>query len=149
MRTPHQLGQDGYNSPWDGNANGIPGEYGDGPDLDGNGIPDEIGINPDSLQPGYPDYSDPTGLDANVGGIPNDYGAGSDLGATWMSDEAAIDPYALQQLAFPDYSSSTSGDPWDPYGGSSDPYGTAPEEALPEEAPALPGGDDPSAFGSF
>jgi hypothetical protein len=38
----------------DGNANGIPDEYGDGPDLDANGAPDEIGINPDSLQPGYP-----------------------------------------------------------------------------------------------
>jgi hypothetical protein len=38
----------------DGNANSIPSEYGDGPDLDGNGVPDEIGINPDILQPGYP-----------------------------------------------------------------------------------------------
>jgi len=70
MRTLHQLGQDRYRYIRDGNTNGTPGEYGDGPDLDGNGIPDEIGINPDSLQAGYPDYPDPTGLDANAGGIP-------------------------------------------------------------------------------
>jgi hypothetical protein len=47
----------------DGNANGIPGEYGDGPDLDANGVPDEIGINPDSLQPGYPNSPWASSLD--------------------------------------------------------------------------------------
>jgi hypothetical protein len=150
MRTLHQLGQDRYRYIRDGNTNGTPGEYGDGPDLDGNGIPDEIGINPDSLQAGYPDYPDPTGLDANAGGIPNEYGAGQDLGANWMSDGSGIDPYALQQPAYPeDPSSSRLGGPWDPYGGSSDPYGTAPGEALQEEVQALPDGVDPSAFGSF
>jgi hypothetical protein len=51
---------------WDGNGNGIPGEYGDGPDLDGNGIPDEIGINPDSLQPGYP-HSTGSSFDPDLG----------------------------------------------------------------------------------
>ena len=37
-----------------GDGDGIPNEYGDGPDLDGNGVPVESGINPDNSQPGYP-----------------------------------------------------------------------------------------------
>jgi hypothetical protein len=90
-------------------------------------------------------------LDANVGGIPDEYGAGSDMGANWVSDEAAIDPYALQQPAYPgSSSSSTSGGPWDPYAGNSDPYyATAPEEALSEEPSVDPEGEDPDGLGSF
>jgi hypothetical protein len=56
-----QEDHDGSMSQRDGNGNGIPNEYGDGPDLDGNGVPDEIGINPDILQPGY-SINDPGAL---------------------------------------------------------------------------------------
>jgi hypothetical protein len=120
----------------DANANGVPGEYGDGPDLDANGIPDEIGINPDMLQAGYPDSS--TSGDWGGVGVPDESGG--------------IDPYALQQPAYPDSpsSSSTSGDgTGDPYGGSSfEPY-VPPEEApLEEEAPVAEG-EDPDALASF
>jgi hypothetical protein len=150
-------------------GDGIPNEYGDGPDLDANGIPDEIGINPDSLQPGYPSPSasvdwggvavpDPSvvppseATTAGAEAMPAGYGEGSDLGGNWVPEEAGIDPYALQQPAYPDSSSSsTSGDEaWDPYDGSSDPYGSAPpEEALPVEEAPVAEGEDSSASGSF
>jgi hypothetical protein len=151
----------------DGNANGIPGEYGDGPDLDANGIPDEIGINPDSLQPGYPNPStlgewggvgvpDPTvvpqsdAATTSAEAMPEEYGGGSALDGNWVPEETAIDPYyAFQQPAYAD--PSTSGDgAWDPYAGSSfEPY-VPPEEAPPEEeAPAVAEGEDPDALGSF
>jgi hypothetical protein len=79
---------------WDGNGNGIPNEYGDGPDLDGNGIPDEIGINPDSLQPGYPGNS--PDLDGNGNGIPNEYGDGPDLDHNGIPDDIGIFPDMMQ-----------------------------------------------------
>jgi hypothetical protein len=115
----------------DGNANGIPGEYGDGPDLDANGIPDEIGINPDMLQRGYPASS-----------------TSGEWGGVGVPEETGIDPYALQQPAYEN--PSTSGDGMgDPYGGSPfEPY-VPPEEApMAEEAP-VPEGEDPDAIGTF
>ena len=81
----------------DGNGNGVPGEYGDGPDLDGNGIPDEIGINPDSLQPGYPGGGLP---DGNANGISGEYGDGPDLDANGVPDEIGINP-DNQQPGYP------------------------------------------------
>jgi hypothetical protein len=135
--------------------------------LDGNAVPDEIGINPDGLQPGYPNSPstsgdwggvgapDPTVVplpDANrADAMTDEYGDGSGPGGNWVPEETAIDPYAPQQPAYPDpSSSSTSGDPWDPYAGNSDPYyATAPEEVLSEKPSAVPEGEDPDGLGSF
>ena len=83
--------------------------------------------------------------------MPEEYDDASALGGNWVLDVTAIDPYALQQPGYAESSSSASVDDgaWDPYGGSSDPYGGAPpEEAAPEEAPAVPEGEDPNALGS-
>ncbi len=148
----------------DGDGDGIPNEYGDGPDLDANGIPDEIGINPDSLQPGYADPStsgewggvgvpDPTVVpqsDAatSAEAMPEEYGDGSGVDGNWVPDETGIDPYALQQPAYADPDTSGDDGTGDPYAGSSDPYGSAPEEAPPDEAP-ISEVEDPDALGSF
>jgi hypothetical protein len=153
----------------DGDGDGIPGEYGDGPDLDGNGVPDEVGINPDNQQPGYPNPA--ASVDWGGVGVPDStvvpqsgttagaeaampqeeegYGGGSAPdGNYWAPEEeeaAGIDPYALQQQpAYAEPSSSSGADEgaWDPYGG------VPPEEAPLEEAP-VPEGEDPAALGSF
>jgi hypothetical protein len=83
----------------DGNGNGVPGEYGDGHDLDGNGIPDEIGINPDNQQPGYPGKLP----DGNGNGIPGEYGDGPDLDGNGVPDEIGINPDMLQDNYYNEY----------------------------------------------
>jgi hypothetical protein len=93
-----QEDHDGSMSQRDGNGNGIPNEYGDGPDLDGNGVPDDIGIFPDMLRDDYPD-KDGDGIpdwDGNGNGIPNEYGDGPDLDGNGVPDEIGINPDILQ-----------------------------------------------------
>ncbi len=80
--------------PPDGDGDGLPNEYGDGPDLDANGVPDEVGINPDSLQPGYPN---PTPADRpldRTGPLPvePDNAEDSDTEAGTPLDPALLDP---------------------------------------------------------
>ncbi|MDP8900101.1 MAG: hypothetical protein M3N33_02935, partial [Actinomycetota bacterium] len=134
----------------DGDADGIPGEYGDGPDLDGNGIPDEIGINPDSLQPGYPSPSS-SGDGGDGEGAALDPTGSAYAGATYGSGEwggvGVPDPTGVPQ------SDATTGAaeamPEEEYGGGSEPDANwVPEEtAVDPYALQQPAYADPSTSG--
>jgi hypothetical protein len=138
----------------DGNADGIPGEYGDGPDLDGNGVPDEIGINPDGLQPGYPNPS--TSGDwggGEEGAAALDPTGGAHAGATYGSSDwggvEVPDPTVVPQS---DAATGAEAMPGEYGGGGSAPDGGwAPEEAGSIDPYALqqPAYADPSTSGDY
>ena len=132
-------------------ADGIPGEYGDGPDLDGNGIPDEIGINPDGLQPGYPNLSTSgDGGGGEEGAAALDPTGGAHAGATYgSSDWGGVEVPAPTVVPPSDAATGAEAMPGE-YGGGGSALGGgwAPEEAaIDPYALQQPAYADPSTSG--
>jgi len=78
---------------YDGDGDGIPNEYGDGPDRDGNNVPDEVGINPDNAPVGTtvpPPEDTTTPPDGDKDGTPNEEGGTIEIGTSPLDPDAVV-----------------------------------------------------------